>query len=196
MYPQHQRAADHLQFALIDAEVARAGWIYQIKEDDQVRVILRMGCWQDVRITVGDFGYAFGRVSEHFDEVLVAVIANPSKEPLFTLGEREDLLEKAVAPMGNVGVEAFEGLLVDFARIRKVDVIVKGLRAVSDFDYEMQMAHMNRRLAGIDTFFLPTNNEYSYLAASLVRDVVRLGGNVEGLVPDHVLVALRERFGR
>lgn len=136
------------------------------------------------------------RSSTNFDEVLVAVIANPSKEPLFTLEERKDLLEKAVAPLGNVGVDAFEGLLVDFARTRNVDVIVKGLRAVTDFDYEMQMAHMNRRLTGIDTFFLPTSHEYSYLAASLVRDVVRLGGNIEGLVPEHVFVALRERYGR
>lgn len=136
------------------------------------------------------------RSSSNFDQVLVAVIANPSKEPLFTLDERKDLLEKAVAPFGNVRVDAFEGLLVDFARARGVGVIVKGLRAVTDFDYEMQMAHMNRRLAGIDTFFLPTSNEYSYLAASLVRDVVRLGGNIEGLVPDHVFVALRERYGR
>lgn len=136
------------------------------------------------------------RSSSNFDEVLVAVIANPSKEPLFTLAERGELLEKAIAPLGNVRVESFEGLLVEFARQRRVDVIVKGLRAVSDFDYEMQMAHMNRRLTGIDTFFLPTSNEYSYLAASLVRDVVRLGGDIEGLVPEHVLVALRERYGR
>lgn len=136
------------------------------------------------------------RSSSNFDEVIVAVIANPSKEPLFTLTEREELLEKAVAPLGNVHVESFEGLLVEFARQRRVDVIVKGLRAVSDFDYEMQMAHMNRRLTGIDTFFLPTSNEYSYLAASLLRDVVRLGGDIEGLVPEHVLVALRERYGR
>lgn len=136
------------------------------------------------------------RSSENFDEVLVAVIANPSKEPLFTLEERRALLEKSLAHLGNVTVDSFEGLLVEFARARGVDVIVKGLRAVSDFDYEMQMAHMNRRLVGIDTFFLPTSNEYSYLAASLVRDVVRLGGNIEGLVPDHVFVALRERYGR
>lgn len=136
------------------------------------------------------------RSSSNFDEVLVAVIRNPSKEPLFTLAEREELLEKSVAPLGNVKVESFAGLLVEFARQREVDVIVKGLRAVSDFDYEMQMAHMNRRLTGIDTFFLPTSNEYSYLAASLVRDVVRLGGDIEGLVPEHVLVALRERYGR
>ncbi|MFN8104711.1 MAG: pantetheine-phosphate adenylyltransferase [Acidimicrobiia bacterium] len=136
------------------------------------------------------------RSSENFDEVLVAVIANPSKEPLFTLEERRALLEKSLTHLGNVAVESFQGLLVEFARTRGVDVIVKGLRAVSDFDYEMQMAHMNRRLAGIDTFFLPTSNEYSYLAASLVRDVVRLGGNIEGLVPEHVLVALRERYGR
>ncbi|MBX7160316.1 MAG: pantetheine-phosphate adenylyltransferase [Acidimicrobiia bacterium] len=136
------------------------------------------------------------RSSTTFDEVLVAVIANPSKEPLFTLDERKDLLEKAVAPFGNVRIDAFEGLLVDFALARGVDVIVKGLRAVSDFDYEMQMAHMNRRLTGIDTFFLPTSHEYSYLAASLVRDVVRLGGDVEGLVPEHVLVAMRERYRR
>lgn len=136
------------------------------------------------------------RASRYFSEVVVAVIANPSKAPLFDLEDRKELIEKSVAQLGNVAVDSFEGLLVDYAATHGVDVVVKGLRAVSDFDYEMQMAHMNRQLTGIETFFLPTNNEYSYLAASLVRDVVRLGGNVEGLVPDHVLDALRERYKR
>lgn len=94
----------------------------------------------------------------------------------------------------SVEIESFDGLLVDFARRRNVDVVVKGLRAVSDFDYELQMAQMNRTMAGVETVFLPTNPEWSYLSSSLVREVARLGGAYQGLVPDHVATALEERL--
>lgn len=136
------------------------------------------------------------RAARHFDEVLVAILRNPQKEPLFSVEERYAMLTKSVSHLPNVEVDSFEGLLVTYARSKSVSVILKGLRAVTDFDYEIQMAHMNNRLSGIDTFFLPTRTEYSYLSSSLVRDVVRHGGDIEGLVPDHVLGALKERLNR
>lgn len=135
------------------------------------------------------------RAARHFDELLVAILRNPSKEPLFTLEERIDMIERAVADFGNVRVDTFEGLLVDYARNHHVGAIVKGLRAVTDFDYEIQMAHMNTRLTGIETFFLPTSTDFSYLSSSLVKDVARHGGNIDGLVPEHVVLALKERYG-
>ncbi len=134
------------------------------------------------------------RAARHFDEVVVAVIANPSKHPLFTLEERKAFLVESLAGFENCKVDSFEGLLVDFAATRGVHVVVKGLRAVSDFDYEIQMAQMNHRLTGIDTFFLPTRSDFSYLSASLVREIARYGGNIEGLVPDNVRAVLEARF--
>lgn len=127
-----------------------------------------------------------------FDRVVVAVVRNPSKQPLFDVDERMAMIEKAFGD--RVEVRSFEGLLVDFARTMAVDVIVKGLRAVGDFDYELQMAQMNRTLAEVDTVFLPTNPEWSYLSSSLVREVARLGGEYRGLVPSHVAAALEERL--
>lgn len=127
-----------------------------------------------------------------FDRVVVAVVRNPSKEPLFDVDERVGMIEAAFGD--RVEVQSFEGLLVDFARAMGVDVIVKGLRAVGDFDYELQMAQMNRTLAEVDTVFLPTNPEWSYLSSSLVREVARLGGEYRGLVPSHVAAALEERL--
>lgn len=127
-----------------------------------------------------------------FDRVVVAVVSNPSKQPLFDVDERVAMIEDAFGD--RIEVRAFEGLLVDFARAMGVDVIVKGLRAVGDFDYELQMAQMNRTLAEVDTVFLPTNPEWSYLSSSLVREVARLGGEYRGLVPSHVAAALEERL--
>ena len=132
------------------------------------------------------------RAIEIFDHVVVAVVANPSKEPLFSADERKELISEAFAD--RVKVESFDGLLVDFARSVGVDVVVKGLRAVSDFDYELQMAQMNRTLAGVETVFLPTNPEWSYLSSSLVREVARLGGDYRSLVPAHVASALEDRL--
>jgi pantetheine-phosphate adenylyltransferase len=136
-----------------------------------------------------------GRTSEHFDAVVVGVLENPSKEPLFSLDERVGLLAEAVRDLRNVRVGSFHGLLVDHAREQGADVIVKGLRAVSDYEYEIQMAQMNVRIGGVETLFMPTNPKWSFLSSSLVKEVARFGGDVEGLVPDHVRKALLDRVG-
>ena len=135
------------------------------------------------------------RSARHFDEVIIAVIRNPQKsQSLFSLEERQEMLKEALPHVGNVRLEFFKGLLVEFAREQGADAIVKGLRAVSDFDYELQMAQMNQKLSGIDTFFLSTSPQYSYLSSSLVREVARFGGDVSAMVPKHVNDRLIERF--
>jgi len=135
------------------------------------------------------------RSARHFDEVIIAVIRNPQKtQSLFSLEERQEMLKEALPHVGNVRIEFFKGLLVEFAKEHGADAIVKGLRAVSDFDYELQMAQMNQKLAGIDTFFLSTSPQYSFLSSSLVREVARFGGDVSGMVPKHVHDRLIERF--
>jgi pantetheine-phosphate adenylyltransferase len=118
-----------------------------------------------------------------FDEVVVAVLVNRSKRGLFSVEERIDLLTEATAHLDNVRVTSFHGLLVDFCARESIPVVVKGLRAVTDFDYEFQMAQMNHRLSGLDTLFVATNPEHSYLSSSLVRDVATFGGDISGLVP-------------
>jgi pantetheine-phosphate adenylyltransferase len=134
------------------------------------------------------------RASQTFETVVVAVLENPAKQPMFSIEERVAMLEKACAGMTGVEVEAFKGLLVDFARSRGDAVIVKGLRAVSDYEFEIQMAQMNHRLARVETLFMPTNPSWSFLSSSLVKEVARFGGDVEGLVPDEVRTLLRERL--
>lgn len=135
------------------------------------------------------------RTAQHFDELIVAVIRNPQKaEPLFTLEERQDLLLEVTRHLGNVRVDFFKGLLVEFAAEHGVNAIVKGLRAVTDFDYELQMAQMNSSLSGVETVFVPTSPEYSFLASSLVKEVATYGGDVSGLVPDLVLTRLTRRL--
>ena len=135
------------------------------------------------------------RAAKVFDSVIVAVLVNPAKQPLFGLEERLAMLKEAVSGIPGVEVDTFSGLLVDYARQREVSVIVKGLRAVSDFDYELQMAQMNYRLAGVETLFMTTNPSYSYLSSSLVKEVAGHGGDVGGLVPDFVVARLRDRAG-
>ena len=135
-----------------------------------------------------------GRCAGIFDRVVVAVVANPSKAPLFTSEERQALLRECCTAWDNVEVDAFSGLLVDFASAKKVDVIVKGLRAMTDFDYEIQMSQMNRHLSGIVTMFVATKPEFGYLSSSLVKQVAGLGGDVASLIPDPVATALKERF--
>jgi pantetheine-phosphate adenylyltransferase len=132
------------------------------------------------------------RACEVFDRVVVAVVDNPSKQPLFTAQERVVLLEDMIGEQAEV--KSFSGLLVEFARAEEVDVIVKGLRAVSDFDYELQMAQMNRTLSGVETVFMATNPAWGYLSSSLVREVARMGGSVEALVPANVAVAVKEKL--
>ena len=135
------------------------------------------------------------RVARFFDSVIVAVIRNPQKSAsLFSLEEREAMLAEVTAHLGNIRIEYFAGLLVDFAREHGADTIVKGLRAVTDFDYELQMAQMNQTLSGIDTFFLATSPQYSFLSSSLVREVARFGGDVSSLVPPQVAARLVQRF--
>jgi len=135
-----------------------------------------------------------GRAAETFDAVIVGALENPSKQPMFTLEERVAMLKEACSGVAGVSIVSFRGLLVDFARTQGVDVIVKGLRAVSDYEYEIQMAQMNHRLAGVETVFMPTNPSWSFLSSSLVKEVAKLGGDVAGLVPDHVRVALADRL--
>jgi pantetheine-phosphate adenylyltransferase len=135
-----------------------------------------------------------GRASALFDEVVVAVGVNKSKHRLFAAEERIAMLEQATAPYDNVTVAGFTGLLTTFCQERGAVAIVKGLRAVSDFDYELQMAQMNASLTDIETVFVPTSPEWSFLASSLVKEVAAFGGDVSGLVPDFVLGPLTERL--
>jgi len=135
-----------------------------------------------------------GRASRLFDEVIVAVLINPAKSGLFTIDERVEMLRHATAGYPNVTVESFRGLLVDFCRARNAKVVVKGLRAVSDFDYELQMAQMNVGLAGVETLFVATNPLYSFLSSSLVKDVAKWGGDVSAHVPELVALRLAERL--
>jgi pantetheine-phosphate adenylyltransferase len=136
------------------------------------------------------------RASRLYDEVYVAVMINKSKKGLFEIDERIDLIREVTAEYGNVIVEAFHGLLVDYCKQRDIPAIVKGLRAVSDFDYELQMAQMNSSLSGIETVFVPTSPEYSFLASSLVKEVAALGGDVSGLVPGDVWQRLTDRLAQ
>jgi pantetheine-phosphate adenylyltransferase len=135
-----------------------------------------------------------GRASRVFDEVIVGVLINQSKSGLFTIEERLEMLSEVTAPYQNVRVMAFHGLLVDFCRDQGAAVVVKGLRAVSDFDYELQMAQMNIGLSGVETLFMPTNPLYSFLSSSLVKDVVKWGGDASAYLPDTVLARLVGRL--
>ena len=135
-----------------------------------------------------------GRAARLYDEVVVAVLVNRSKSSLFTVEERMAMLTEVTAGYGNVRVDSFYGLLVDYCRTHEIPVIIKGLRAVSDFDYELQMAQMNRGLAGVDTVFMPTNPEYSFLASSLVKEIATYGGDVSSLLPVSVHKRLLSRL--
>ena len=136
------------------------------------------------------------RASGLFDEVVVAVLVNKTKRSLFTVEERIGMLEEVTGAFANVTVGSFHGLLVDYCREHDVRAIVKGLRAVSDFDYELQMAQMNHRLSGVDTVFVPTSPDSSFLSSSLVKEVATWGGDVSGLVPAAVLRRLTARVVR
>ena len=137
------------------------------------------------------------RAARLFDELVVAVSASPSsptKRPMFTLEERIELIREVTGDPQGLSVIAFDGLLVDLCHEVGADCVVKGIRAVSDFDYEMQMAQMNGRM-GIETVFLPTSPEFSYLSSSLMKEVVTLGGDINGLVPLEVEKRLKEKLG-
>ena len=128
-----------------------------------------------------------------FDQVLVAIVRNPAKAPMFSSEERIDMLRACTSEWDNVEIGSFSGLLVDYAEQQNIDVIVKGLRAMTDFDYEFQMSQMNRHLSGIVTLFVATKAEYGYLSSSLVKQVAGLGGAIDKLVPPLVEAAIEER---
>ncbi len=135
------------------------------------------------------------RGAKLFDRLVVAILGNESKQPLFTVEERIEMAREAVRGFSNVGVDSFEGLLVDFAAARRASVILRGIRAISDYEYELQMALMNRRLApDIETVFLMAAEAYSFLSSRLVKEVITLGGNITGLVPPAVEARLRNRL--
>ena len=134
------------------------------------------------------------RASPHVGRLIVAVSQNPGKTPLFSLEERIAMIKEACADMDGVEVESFDGLLVDFAQRAGSKLLIKGLRAVSDFEYEMQMAQMNFRLAGVETFFMTASPKHSFLSSSLVKEVARFGGEINGLVPPEVVRRVKERF--
>lgn len=128
-----------------------------------------------------------------FDRVVVAALRNPQKgEPLFTLGDRQELIRESLAHLPNVEVTMFSSLVVDLARDVGAHFIVKGLRAVSDFESELQMAQMNKRISGVDTLFIPTTSSHSFLASRLIREVARFGGSVDSMVPACVAARLKE----
>ena len=144
-------------------------------------------------VTMGHLD-VFERASRMSDQVIVAVLINKIKESLFTVEERIEMLTEATAHLPNVTVDSFYGRLVDSCKDHEVNAIVKGLRAVSDFDYELQMAQMNYRLTQVETCFISTNPLYSYLSSSLVKDVATHGGDVGGLVPEAVLKRLQGKL--
>ncbi|MDM5235629.1 MULTISPECIES: pantetheine-phosphate adenylyltransferase [Bacillus cereus group] len=135
------------------------------------------------------------RGAKVFDEVYVVVLNNSSKKPFFSVEERLELIREATKDIPNVKVDSHSGLLVEYAKMRNANAILRGLRAVSDFEYEMQITSMNRKLdENIETFFIMTNNQYSFLSSSIVKEVARYGGSVVDLVPPIVERALKEKF--
>lgn len=137
------------------------------------------------------------RASKVFDTVIVAVGVNTAKNPLFTVEQRMELIRQVTKDIPNVKIDSFQGLLIDFMRQKKATTIIRGLRAVSDFEYEMQVASINRKLDdSIETFFMMTNNKYSYLSSSIVREVAKYHASVSELVPPEVEEALLHKFGQ
>jgi pantetheine-phosphate adenylyltransferase len=135
------------------------------------------------------------RSSKLFDKVIVAVLNNPNKQALFSVEERVEILKKACSFMENVEIDSFSGLLIEYAQSKNANAIVKGLRAVSDFEYELQMALMNKKLnSEIETVFIMTSSRYSYLSSSIVKEVARFGGCIRGLVPENIETEIYKRF--
>lgn len=135
------------------------------------------------------------RTARIFDKVIVSVVNNPSKNPMFTLEERVELIRYATKDIKNIEIDCFSGLLIDYVKEKNINVMVKGLRAVSDFEYEFQMALMNKKLnENIETLFMTTNSKYSYLSSSLVKEVFKLGGCINGLVPEIVIEEMKKKI--
>ncbi|WP_299560129.1 pantetheine-phosphate adenylyltransferase [uncultured Mycolicibacterium sp.] len=144
-------------------------------------------------VTLGHID-VFERASAHFDEVVVAVLINPNKKGMFGIDERIEMIEESTAHLPNVRVESGSGLVVDFVRERGFSAIIKGLRTGTDFEYELQMAQMNKHIAGVDTFFVATSPKYSFVSSSLAKEVALLGGDVSELLPEPVNRRLRARL--
>jgi pantetheine-phosphate adenylyltransferase len=136
----------------------------------------------------------FERAAAQFDEVVVAVLVNPSKNGMFSLDERLDMIAEATTHLPNVRAEASSGLVVDFVKSRGLNAMVKGLRTGTDFEYELQMAQMNKHIAGVDTFFVATAPEYSFVSSSLAKEVARFGGDVSALLPESVNRRLQDKL--
>ncbi|MFI7666499.1 pantetheine-phosphate adenylyltransferase [Nocardia sp. NPDC049526] len=136
----------------------------------------------------------FARAAAQFDEVVVTVMVNPKKQGMFSVEERMEMLREATAHLPNVRVESWQGLLVDFAKQEGIGAIVKGLRDATDFGYELQMAQMNKKLSGVDTFFIATNPTFSFLSSSLVKEVATYGGDVTDMLPPAVHKRLLDRL--
>lgn len=135
------------------------------------------------------------RSSQVFDKLIVAVVKNHSKKPLFTMEERLDLIDRVIGDFPNVELDVFDGLLVDFVEEKGAKVIVKGLRAMSDFEYEFQMALLNRKLLPkVETMFMMTHYEYSFLSSSMVKEIAGLGGTIKDLVPDAIIEDIYNKF--
>lgn len=135
------------------------------------------------------------RAAGLFDQLIVAVLQNPNKQPLFTVQERIDLIQTATMDCQNVVVDSFMGLLVEYVKLKQASAIIRGLREISDFENELRMAHMNRQLlSSAVTLFIPTNNTFSYLSSSLVKEVAAHGGDIEEFVPEVVAQALYAKF--
>ena len=139
----------------------------------------------------------FTRAASHFDEVVVLVTANPNKKSgLFTVDERMELIRQATADVPNISVDWWGGLLVDYTTEHGISALVKGLRTALDYEYELPMAQMNRRLSGIDTFFLLTDEKYGYISSSLCKEVAKYGGDVSGLLPEPVVEAVKVKYSQ
>lgn len=136
----------------------------------------------------------FERAAAQFDELVVAVMVNPNKKGMFTLDERIRLIEESTTHLSNVRVESGQGLIVDFVKERGLTAIVKGLRTGTDFEYELQMAQMNKHIAGVDTFFVATTPRYSFVSSSLAKEVATFGGDVSALLPAPVNARLTEKL--
>ena len=135
------------------------------------------------------------RASRHFDEVVVLVTGNPTKTSgLFSIDERVELIREVIAHLPNVRVDSWGGLLVDYTSAHHITALVKGLRSSLDYEYELPMAQMNRRLTGVDTYFLLTDEKYGYISSSLTKEVAKFGGDVTGLVPETVCEAMAEKY--
>ena len=137
------------------------------------------------------------RAAKLYDEISVAVLINTNKKELFSIEERVKLIENEIKDLPNVRVDSFHGLLVNYCEANEIGVIIRGLRAVSDYEYEMQIAQMNRSLSqAVETVFLMTNTKYSFLSSSIVKEVARFGGNIAEIVPGPVAEKLKEKYGR